>query len=288
MDAAAYYSDLTRQYEQYGGDAYGWHYGAWEPGVRTHTQALVRANERLLRGISVDASTRILDVGCGSGGFAVWAASTFGARVTGITIVPGHLPIARALAARSGVGHLCDFRLMNMDAMQFEPETFDLVVHQETFCYAADKPACLAAVYRILRPGGWWRAADFSVAHPPRKPWEHELYDTVCEGFHIPSMAPAADVERMLSAAGFGSVVSSDATEEALATAARIIRITWLPRLMDRCGLGWTFRPWDHTRRNREGHVDAAYRYSRGLQQRFCRIVYYSASKFPPGADAVL
>ena len=86
MNAASYYSELTAHYERYSAGTHGWHYGIWEPDVRSHAAALLRSNELLLRALRIDGATRILDVGFGIGGFAVWAASTFGAHVTGITV----------------------------------------------------------------------------------------------------------------------------------------------------------------------------------------------------------
>lgn len=284
MDARRYYSDLTTQYERYGGAAHGWHYGIWEPDVRSHRQALVRANEYVLRGLAVGPSTHILDVGFGSGGFAVWAASRLGARVTGISIVPDHVPLARRLADQCGVADRCDFQVMDMNALDFAPGRFDVVVNQETLCYASNKAGYLAAVYRALRPRGTWRAVDFSLQHQPREPWERKNYDAVCRGFHIPGLATAEEVAEMLAGAGFVDIESRDLTRSVLATAARIMRICYLPRLADRLHLGWTFRPWDESRANRVGHVDAAHHFSRGLHRGFCKTAYYSAHR--PAAQA--
>lgn len=279
MDAQRYYSDLTAQYERYAGATHGWHYGIWEPDVQSHPQALLRANEYLVRGLGVGPSTHILDVGFGSGGFAVWAASRLGAKVTGISIVPDHIPLGCSHAEQYGVADRCDFQVMNMDALQFAPSRFDIVVNEETLCYASNKAEFLLAVYKALRPGGTWRALDFSIQHAPREPWQRQHYDAVCNGFHIPSIAPAEDVIEMLAEAGFESIESRDLTASVLKTAAHIIRMCYLPRLADRLHLGWTFRPWDESRKNREGHVDAAYHFSRGLQRGFCKIAYYSAQK---------
>ena len=107
MDALAFYSQLGLVYERYGAGTHGWHYGIWEPDVTSHAQALIRENELLLRGLTIDSSTHILDVGCGSGGFATWVARRGSGRVTGITIVPGHVAMAEALARAEGVLDRC-------------------------------------------------------------------------------------------------------------------------------------------------------------------------------------
>lgn len=284
MDAARYYADLTVQYERYAGASHGWHYGVWEDDVRSHTAALLRSNEVLLRGLDVTPATRILDVGFGIGGFAVWAARRFGAAVTGITVAEDHLAPARALAAAQGVSAHCEFQLMDMNELAFADRQFDVVVNQETFCHADDKAAYLAAVYRVLRPGGAWRAVDFSVREAPLDVPGRRSYDAVCAGFHLPSMAPASATANMLAQAGFDAIECHDLSPLVLKTATHILRACYLPLVMTRLGLDWTFRPRDaRQRQNRQGHVSAAYHYSRGLRSGLFRHAFYAARK-PPAA----
>jgi len=278
VNAAGYYSDLTRQYERYAAGTHGWHYGIWESDVRSHPAALRRTNELLLRGLRVDANTTILDVGFGVGGFAVWAASTCGARITGITVAAEHVDVARTLAERHGVGERCEFLVADMDALPFPSGTFDVVVNQETFCHAADKQLYLAAVRRVLRPGGAWRAVDFSVRDVMTTPAERASYDAVCRGFHLPSMIPAAEATRLLQDTQFCDIVARDLSVEVRPTASLILRACALPQLAARLRIDWMFRTGGRAQlENRRGHVDAAFHYSRGLQRGLFRHVLYSA-----------
>lgn len=278
MDAARYYADLTLQYRHYGGDAHGWHYGIWEPGVTTHHASLMRSNEVLIREVPLGASSRVLDVGCGDGGFATWIARTTGASVTGITVCSEHLELARDLAMRHGVAHLCEFRLMNMDHLDLPPGTFDLVTNQETACYAADKGRYLRAVAAVLRPGGVWRALDFSVQDAPLPPADRRRYTEICEGFHMPSMVSLAEMQALMRAARLEIDQAADLTALVLPTAARIRRQCYLPRLARALHLDWTLYSFDDARRrNRAGHILAALQYSRGLERGICRYTYYSA-----------
>jgi len=286
MDAASYYSDLTAQYVHYGtleGEAHGWHYGVWEPGVRSHAESLIRSNEILLRDLEVGPSTRILDVGFGIGGFAVWAAREFGAQVTGITLSPDHVPLARELARARGVAGRCRFLVMDMDRPAFGDGRFDVVVNQETFCHAADKPRYLAAIRRALRAGGCWRAVDFSVQEQALSVRQKGRLQSVCEGFHMPSLASGPEVRRMLQQAGFAAIEVRDLTAGVGPTAALIRRNCYLPLLLIRLRLDWLVYSRDRRRRsNRRGHVLAAFAYSRGLLGGCFRHAFYSATK-PPG-----
>ena len=287
MDVTSYYADLTAHYGRYAGEAHGWHYGIWEADVRSHSAALVRSNEVLVRDLHIGPSTRILDVGCGGGGFAVWAARHFGAHVTGLTVVEQHLELARRLADQQGVSGRCEFLRHDMNAVQSELGAFDVVVNQETFCYATEKPKYLASVLALLRPGGWWRALEFGVQEQPLDARQQESYRAVCEGFYIPSLVPASVVRRMLAQAGFEIGEIRDVTAQVVKTATTIIRggtfrhllaVLHLDRLL--------YSRSERRRHNEQGHFLAGRRYSRGPQQGFFRHVYYSARK--PLTDAPL
>ena len=55
--------------------------------------------ELICRKIGLEAGQRVLDIGCGWGGFAVYAAKKRGARVVGITVSGKQVKLARELAA---------------------------------------------------------------------------------------------------------------------------------------------------------------------------------------------
>jgi cyclopropane-fatty-acyl-phospholipid synthase len=54
---------------------------------------------------------RVLDIGCGWGGLALYIAQTCGACVTGITLSQHQLAVARGRAAEKGLGAIADFQL---------------------------------------------------------------------------------------------------------------------------------------------------------------------------------
>jgi cyclopropane fatty-acyl-phospholipid synthase-like methyltransferase len=207
-----YYVDATEMYSRYSVGTGGWHVGLWDAGVTTHGQSILATNRRLLAGLAIDAHTHILDAGCGSGSLAIWAARTFGCRVTGITIVPQHVAMAQLSAAMAGAGHLCDFQSMDMAAMTFPDATFDVVTNQETFCYVEDKLRYVRDVRRVLRPGGAWRAVD--CARSERRPsvGAERRHRRTCDGWHTFPYARPSEVERLMDAAGFRREPTEDLT----------------------------------------------------------------------------
>ena len=68
---------------------------------------------------------RVLDIGCGWGGLALYLAEFCGARVTGITLSEQQLALARARASEKGMAEQVEFRLQDYRDMA---EKFDRIV----------------------------------------------------------------------------------------------------------------------------------------------------------------
>jgi cyclopropane-fatty-acyl-phospholipid synthase len=68
---------------------------------------------------------RVLDIGCGWGGLALYLAEICGARVTGVTLSEQQLALARVRAEEKGLVERIDFRLQDYRDI---PEKFDRIV----------------------------------------------------------------------------------------------------------------------------------------------------------------
>ena len=91
--------------------------------------------------------TRVLDLGCGTGGFCRLAAAR-GADVHGVDAVREHI----AEAQRRLPGG--DFRVAFMDDLPWERDAFDLVTAFNALQYALDVELALAEALRVTRRGG--------------------------------------------------------------------------------------------------------------------------------------
>jgi tocopherol O-methyltransferase len=277
---STYYTRLTSAYQAYASGTHCWHYGIWDPLVRTHPEALLQSNRRLASGCEVRPGAQILDVGCGVGGFAVWAAAEYGCQVTGITICPAHVVLARQLAAKRGVEDRCEFTLMDMERLTYADQRFDLVVNQETLCYAADKGRYLEQVHRVLRPGGVWRAIEFSVQEAPLSAREERWYRETCTGFHLPGLLPQEAVRDLVRRIGFLRFGSEDLTTRVHRTARPIIRQSFLPVVLASLGAErWWLAADAETLRFQRGHYAAGMAYSRGLLRGCFRHYLWSAHR---------
>ena len=283
----AFYSAVTSLYSSYGGRARSWHWGLWEPGVRSRYEAFLRSNQILVEGLEISSRTRILDVGCGIGGFAVWAARKFGCHVTGITICSAHARLAAQHAKQRGVGHLCEFAQMNMDRMRFPGNPFDLVVNQESFTHSIDKSRYLSSLVDVLSPGGTWRCIDTVIVPAKHRSADaRRLSKSVREGFCVPSLPSLRETQRMLRVAGFVNVRTTDLSARVLPNHDRMEPLSFvLAALFPQ----WRFAGSRSARACAADNHRAAFAYMLGLRRGYFRHVFHharlpSAPSAPRGA----
>ncbi len=96
---------------------------------------------------------RVLDIGCGWGGLALYLAREFGAEVTGITLSEEQLKLARERAQRAGLGERVRFELRDY---RDQDGTFDRIVSVGMFEHVGvpQFPAFFAKVNDLLAEGG--------------------------------------------------------------------------------------------------------------------------------------
>jgi 2-polyprenyl-6-hydroxyphenyl methylase/3-demethylubiquinone-9 3-methyltransferase len=98
------------------------------------------------------AGARVLDVGCG-GGLLCETLAREGARVSGIDLAPGMLEVARLHAAAENLA--IDYRLQDAQELaKLTPAAFDIVTCMEMLEHVPHPAATLAALARLVRPGG--------------------------------------------------------------------------------------------------------------------------------------
>jgi SAM-dependent methyltransferase len=162
------------------------HRPVWLPGTSSRPQA-ARAVDSLILARLADPSSRpagrrgplrLLDFGCGSGATAVWLARHLAAEVTGVTLSPRQVRLARHLAERRGVADLCrflegdflegDFLEESLRGERFAASRpgggagpavlsnagFDALYAIEAFSHAAEPDAFTAQAAHRLAPGG--------------------------------------------------------------------------------------------------------------------------------------
>lgn len=116
-------------------------------------QAQLRKLHRMCRMLKLQPGMRVLEIGCGWGGFAELAARDYGVHVVAITLSPSQLEFARARIARAGLSDQVELRLQDYRDVT---GTFDRIASIEMFEAVGER--FWPAYFRVLRdrlvPGG--------------------------------------------------------------------------------------------------------------------------------------
>lgn len=109
-------------------------------------------NDRMIRALNLQPGDRVLEVGCGWGGFAEQAALC-GVHVTGLTLSPAQRAFAQARAEHGGWQDSADFQLMDYRDMRGQ---FDQIVSVEMFEAVGERwwPTYFSTLKRLLKPSG--------------------------------------------------------------------------------------------------------------------------------------
>ena len=151
-----HYDLLSPYYRSLWGDHL--HHGYWIRGDESKEKAQLQLIEHLAQLANIKPRAHILDIGCGFGASALFLAEKFNATVTGITISPAQIKIARLAAAQRRLD--ATFLLMDAEAMNF-PRQFDVLWSVESISHYQDRPKFFASAAKLLKPNGVFAFTDW-------------------------------------------------------------------------------------------------------------------------------
>ena len=100
----------------------------WPEGVETLAEAQEAKLAHIAAKLALEDGHRVLDIGCGWGGMAIYLARHFDVRVTGITLSQEQLSLARQRAEDAGVASRISFELVDYRDLPARGRTFDRIV----------------------------------------------------------------------------------------------------------------------------------------------------------------
>jgi ubiquinone/menaquinone biosynthesis C-methylase UbiE len=173
--------------------------------------------ERFGEWLDLQAGSRLLDVGCGSGGPALRLSETTGASVLGVDVLEEGIAAATQLAKARGLGDRARFvRIDAGEGLPFEDESFDAVLSTDAMCHLPNRPSILKEWHRVTSPGARILFTDPTVITGLVTAAEIAARSTI--GVYVFSVASAN--EQLLAEAGFELRRREDLTEN-MATMAR-------------------------------------------------------------------
>lgn len=204
-----HYDRLSSLYFRFWGEHI--HHGFWD-GDETLATAQVNLMARLADAARIPRGARVLDVGCGLGGSALWLAGERDCIVRGLTLSPVQMETATKRAHALGLDRQVEFQVSDANRLELEPASFDAVWTIECSEHLFDKPRFMASAASALKPGGSLAICAW-LANPQSA--EHQAWvDDVCRGMLCPSLGSHSDYIEWIRAAGLQIMVAEDITRK--------------------------------------------------------------------------
>ncbi len=155
-------------------------YQLWLDDTMTYSSALFRTGQESLEAaqiakyasmvdeIGAQPGDHILEIGCGWGGFAEYAAKERGLKVTGLTISEEQFKYAQNRIENAGLSDMVEFKLQDY---RDETGTYDGIASIEMFEAVGEKywPAYFETVRERLKPG---KTATFQIITVADRRWQ--------------------------------------------------------------------------------------------------------------------
>lgn len=175
----------------------------WDPGDDLGQQsfATVRYFDDMVRRLGMDAGSRVLDVGSGTGGPAIHMARVSGCEMTGVEVNDVGIEVAHRLVRGAGMEDRVRFVKADGMAMPFPDDSFDIAISMNVMNVFADKVAMFREVRRLLRPGGTWAFLSGTFAFTDA---DADIRRRMARGYAIPQYTDTLDgYKAKLREAGF-------------------------------------------------------------------------------------
>jgi ubiquinone/menaquinone biosynthesis C-methylase UbiE len=164
----------------------------------------------MIEACELNAQSRVLDVGCGAGGPAMFVTQQSGCQVTGLDIDQQGVNMANTLAIERGLSNRCNFHLHNAtDTFDTPDASLDLIFAIDSIFHIPQRKSFLYEARRILNHRGRLFFTDAGVVNGQISGEEFQL-----RSFNGPAFyAPIEYNKAVLEETGFELLHSEDLTE---------------------------------------------------------------------------
>jgi SAM-dependent methyltransferase len=146
--------------------------------------------------LAIERDSYVLEVGCGSGGYALHLAEKVGCRILGLDLNDSGIRNQQVDASKD---------------LPFDEDTFDAAFSNDVLCHIPGRLGVLAEIFRVLKPGGRFLFTDALVIAGMVSAEEIATRSSI--GFY--AYSPAGENERLMRQAGFSGIRAIDTTDNA-------------------------------------------------------------------------
>ena len=198
-------------YRQIRADTYGQDFGqtSW---------VTTEESNRIPGLLHLKRDSTVLEIGSGSGLYALHLARKIGCRITGLDLNPHAIASASQLAATAGLDSIARFQ--HCDASQplpFPNGSFEAAFANDVLCHIPARASLFTEIFRVLRPGARFLFSDALIIGGLVTHEEIATRSSIGPYF----FSPPGENSRLLAAAGFIHLSVTDTSLEAAAIALR-------------------------------------------------------------------
>lgn len=166
--------------------------------------------------LRLNAGSSVLEIGCGSGVYALHLAETVGCSIVGLDVNEPGIDNANQLAQASELAARAHFQCCDASkSLPFNDKTFDAVFSNDALCHIPGRAKVLCEIFRVLKPGGRMLFSDALVVGGVISYEEIAVRSSI--GYY--AYSPPGENERLTEQAGFQNIRTIDTTENAASIA---------------------------------------------------------------------
>ena len=200
------------------------HHGYWEKN-ESAPRAQIQLMERLAERAGIPRGAKVLDIGCGLGGSAMWLAQQYECDVTGMTISPVQARMATAKAKARGLSGQVRFEVNDANRWQPEAESVEAIWIMESSEHFEDKARFFERCARALKPGGILACCAWLRRDGAFREGEKALVGTIAEAMMSASLDSLSDYVQWMRDAGLNVTAAEDITRNVAPTWTHCSRI---------------------------------------------------------------
>jgi ubiquinone/menaquinone biosynthesis C-methylase UbiE len=149
--------------------------------------------------LEMTADSRVLEIGCGSGRYALHLAEQTGCEIAGLDINTHGIDNARRLAQEAGLNHAKFQKCDVSKGLPFSDNSFDAIFANDVLCHIRGRSAIFAEIGRVLKPMARFLFSDALVIGGIVSDQEIAARSSI--GYY--EFSPPGENERLLRDAGF-------------------------------------------------------------------------------------
>jgi ubiquinone/menaquinone biosynthesis C-methylase UbiE len=177
-----------------------------------------KESNEIPRELGITPAGEVLEIGCGSGRYALQVAATVGCRILGLDLNEPGIHNANHLASVQNLSARARFEIADCSQpLPLHDRSFDAAFSNDVLCHIPGRAAALAESFRVLKPGARFLFSDALVIGGTIS--HQEIATRSAIGYYL--FSPPGENERLLEQAGFRVLKVKDTTENASAISQR-------------------------------------------------------------------